>query len=1549
MEEPGAEIVGKTTTEDTADEDQSLPAALAEADLTLADETGEALDLASTDSAESLKAPDPYYKVGKTYYRFFESATGCDAYPGEKAAGTCFDGEPNPIQAAINYVPTSGLPTDRKIYVETGTYTGGAYFDATTTAILGQLNGLIGEYDSETESRPVINGDVVLWDNIGGFTLSGFTINGQFATYDGIGTLVVDDVGVTNSTGDGIYASHHDGNVEIKNTTASNNQQRGAYINNGDPGNKFSVTIKNSSFDENGLSYGNVNALEINTLGKVMMENVSASRNRGSGIRIASDFTGLTIKNAILISNDATPDDTDFGHGLYAQTGMKANITLDTIMAADQHDNVMVIRISTAGSVTGNSITSYHNAGMGMWVNNLSGTGSVKITEAKFIYNGNKGLMIQSNGPITLTSIQASNNTGNGLEISAQNTVTITSPKNKGFLFANQFSNNTGVGLSVTTVKNISITNVNADDNGGTGIYLSNYLGTGNVSLKKNLPTSLYSTFYNTAHRNGGDGLDIDSSGSVQVEYLNADENDLNGFSIDNDFAAKTPGIKVLYSETLKNAYFGMELESKGSIALTNISASENGTLQLRDGLSCKTVNGTSGGVTISSKNGYINTFNLNSRRGFDFNVLGNVSLKNVAAVENDSAAYIVNNLAASNRYVKISGGDFSNTLTDGGIEVYSKGNISLDAVYANDNDRDGAILHNAFGAGTVTVKNSAFNGNDTNYGLEVRSLKNITLYNVQAIGNNNYGVFLDNCTDTVSGCAGTGSISITSGKNTYNIFAMNGFVGAYLESKGNITLSNIIASENGSAGMTVFNTPDATSGNVTLSSGNKMRNSFDNNASHGLFISSFGNISVSNTDVFGNQINSAAFFTNSLAPTAKYVKVKDSTFLRNEQTGLKITSLGTITLQGVDASDNSVYEGSFDILGDGINDVLSSTYEHDAFEFTATAPGNAYNVTLNSLFFDAYLELRGPDGALIDSDDNSGGGTDAAFSGTVPAAGDYTIHVMSADGFGSGRYSLNLNSGSYNQYSFRGMEIDNSGGTAAVKVLYSNQMGYGVRAWNNSYDGVRIDSNGSVSITRADVMQNGLFGIWINNEDDSEGFVTLNTVNSTMNQQEGIYVTSRGNITLAKVTATGNRRDNANIVNNSASKERWVKVNSSIFSESLSQNGIWITSKGNVTLTNVEAQNPDGISGASIDNTYGSGSVTINGKLNTFNNNNSDGLYILSHGEISLTNVLASFNGSDGIYARNGYSGYDAKNIKLTATGSKFMNSLLYNGGEGFSFLSFGTVTINKAETVGNANGSHIEHSSAPDFKKITITNSVFNESFTLGLSINAYGPVYLTNIWAENNTTGGIVINSASAADQDVYLKALNVNDNGDHGLWVDSAGFIKADKSTFVGNGQSGAYLQNSSGTEAILVQNTIATHNQTDGLNINSNGALTIKSTISAENQGNGIYFDGNDSGEKVVLTNVQTVINYSNGIALYRVADVSISGSSSMANGSPSHNSNGLYIDSNGAGVVTVSKSSFLSNFNCGIRLLDVATFTSSNTTIFGNDIDGSGDGDYFGP
>jgi hypothetical protein len=1540
QEDPAAEDTG-------TDETAAVVEALAQADLSLAGADGETVSLASTQGEQATIAPDPYFKVGTQYYRWLPLTGNCAPWI---AQGDICNLSATPIQAAIDYIQMNGtIPTDRKIYVETGVYTETVEIDG-SLANLGTLNGLIGDYDPDTQTAPYVIGTLTIKNLSGGFTLQGFTVNGMIDFLDMAGNITLKDIYATGSNM-GIRINNAASAVTFDEVYANNNAGGGALINNSASGKPYNVTIKNSTFNENDNGFNNVYGLDIKTLGKVTIENVSASRNRGAGIYLDTDFSALTVKNAVLMSNDANPDSAIYGYGLYAVSNAKANIILDMVTANDSKENTNTIYLVTAGSVTVNNTVTHGNTGSGLTINNTTGSGPVRVTNSKFIINGRGGLQINSRGPVYLSSIDASQNGDGGTFISTQNTVTITSDKKLGYLGANDFSSNGTWGLYVSTSKAIAITNIIADNNSHVNIYLDNRSGTAGVTIKKTLPSTQYDTFYNSASGStSAHGLEIRSKGAVQVEYLIADDNANSGIAIMNDGSAQSPGIKVLYTEAHRNGEYGLDLASKGSVTFTNTSANHNGQSQSRDGARIYTLSGTSGGVTITGINGYTCTFNENSRRGLYLDVLGNVSFKNVEANLNTLSTYIANLSASSPRTVKLVNMSASGVTSSSGLEIYSTGTITLESFSAIGNKNYGAVLENHSGTGSISVKNSVFNDNESFSGLQAFSSRNIALNGIQALRNAVHGVYLDNCRFTGTGCSGSGSVTISSGKNTYNEFSYHADSGVYIISRGHVSLSNIIATHNGVRGVNINNSLDPlASGNVSISSAANMRNTISHNGNYGLLIESRGNIAVSNVDALANQYM-GAYLYNPFSPQIKTVRVKDSTFVRNEGTGLEIESTGLVTLQGVDGSHNSRYQNTVTLGGPGVSDVLSSEYEHDTHSFTVSSISTPYAITLNSLFFSPYLELRGPDGALIDSG-SGGGGTPAGMSGTLNTLGDYTIHVMSADGLGSGQYNLDLGGSGYILDAYRGVYITNASGSGGVKILYSSKMGYGLRAWNNTHDGLRIMSNGAVSVDRAEVMYNGYYGIDIRNTHATENPVTLS--NSTIEgmYEYGVNIDSRGNITLNKVSSLSNRRTGATLQNGTAAVNRWVKVSNSVFLHAMQTDNLGIFSKGHITLTNIEASNSQGTgtNGATISNAVsGGGNVTVSGKLNVFDNNAVNGLAINSYGDISLTNVMASNNGYGGISAYNGHVGLNKK-ITLTASGGKTMNTLHNNGDYNLTLSSRGMVSVNKTESIGSDFGAYIYNAAAADFRKISVSNSVFNASNHRGLQITANGAVQLTNVWASDNGDLGIDVNNTPAVGEDVIVTSTTVRDNGDDGLFIRSAGMVKIDRSTASGNNGHGFYVDNTSGTadEAVQVLNTTSALNGSSGITLYSDGALTLSNVNTISNLGHGIYFNGQNSGASVTLSNVYSAMNQQYGIDMTGVRNVTISGTTAATNGSSVTNGDGLRLSSNGSGVVTLSKSTFIGNYGNGVELINVATFTQSNTIIFANDVDGSGDPDLF--
>ena len=84
-----------------------------------------------------------------------------------------------------------------------------------------------------------------------------------------------------------------------------------------------------------------------------------------------------------------------------------------------------------------------------------------------------------------------------------------------------------------------------------------------------------------------------------------------------------------------------------------------------------------------------------------------------------------------------------------------------------------------------------------------------------------------------------------------------------------------------------------------------------------------------------------------------------------------------------------------------------------DVYTFNGTS-GQQVSITLDSADFDTYLYLLAPDGSLLESDDDGGGGTNSQIPSaggfvTLPANGAYTIYATSFSAEEVGAYSLSL------------------------------------------------------------------------------------------------------------------------------------------------------------------------------------------------------------------------------------------------------------------------------------------------------------------------------------------------------------------------------------------------------------------------------------------------------------------------------------------------------------------------------------------------------------
>ena len=115
----------------------------------------------------------------------------------------------------------------------------------------------------------------------------------------------------------------------------------------------------------------------------------------------------------------------------------------------------------------------------------------------------------------------------------------------------NNFNNNFKYGLDIFSLGAITVNNVNASNNGRTGVFLTNNFPTavGGVSVTNTPaygPNFNNNGYYNNSYNGEYDGLDIFSHGAITVMDVGASGNTGDGIDLDNsDNTTGTAGVTL--------------------------------------------------------------------------------------------------------------------------------------------------------------------------------------------------------------------------------------------------------------------------------------------------------------------------------------------------------------------------------------------------------------------------------------------------------------------------------------------------------------------------------------------------------------------------------------------------------------------------------------------------------------------------------------------------------------------------------------------------------------------------------------------------------------------------------------------------------------------------------------------------------------------------------------------------------------------------------------------------------------------------------------------
>jgi hypothetical protein len=354
-----------------------------------------------------------------------------------------------------------------------------------------------------------------------------------------------------------------------------------------------------------------------------------------------------------------------------------------------------------------------------------------------------------------------------------------------------------------------------------------------------------------------------------------------------------------------------------------------------------------------------------------------------------------------------------------------------LDA--SNDGKSIPLILSNA-----ILTENSAL-------GAFLNSKGTITLNGINASYNGSNGLYLANYDP-----GATGNI-IMLGTLGLNLVNNNG-LGVFIQSSHNIFLSLIQATDNLGSG--IFIIGNGLSSNVNLTSVES-----SNNLGKGIDILTTGSVTINKTIASKNS-DTGLVIANTTATTAKNVLVSNSTFNNNaalSSSGLYITSVGLISLNNVNANENS----QFGAYLDNSNITLSTQIPQ--------------GVSVNKSTFNNSIDSNGL---------------------TINSLRKITLSNINASGNG-----------------LNGIEANNSGSTVFSSIVVT-----GVNhLLDNFKEGISLYSGGTVIVSGVTAIRNESNYIISNNS------VILTNSQFSNNRWSGVSITSHGNMIISGVTAIGN------------------------------------------------------------------------------------------------------------------------------------------------------------------------------------------------------------------------------------------------------------------------------------------------------------------------------------------------------------------------------------------------------------------------------------------
>ena len=779
----------------------------------------------------------------------------------------------------------------------------------------------------------------------GGFQRNEFGIDIDLAadvTLDGVETLdnTVGIVGVRLSSfkdtnGDnhgnldgGIHLTDITGNVELVNTTATDNNANGdnqgsgveAIANNNASSIGGNLIVRGGMYADSTPQDGNFDqnfGLFVTQLGGNLTVTAGPGGPMTGKGHVGGAAIALTEPSGEIAVSDAVFEDNLFG--LFVDDVFH-EVSATNVVAARNEDSAISVTTGVDVTIDGGQFTengvavSLTQVGVVTTRNNpqvlqslnaglkVNGSHQVRLNSGAFseTTDGN-GILLERTGNIELTGVTADKNQANGLLVVPDPASPPTLDVQGG-----SFSNNggncaapCGVGFSASGTLGVQLTGLSANENLSHGIDLVN--PSGNVVISGGV------------FNNSQNGSGIRLSGAANVAISNgatADGNAMHGL-VANPNTAGAATIAVDSGSFSGNTLNGIFTEGYQTVNLgANVNASGNqghGASVLPDQTN----------TTAMVVNGGI--YSTNQQHGISVVGVEDLSLSGTSANGNTGSGLGATSLGQDT--LNISGGTFDGNGGAAGIDTSGYTSVSLTGgVQANGNAANGAwISSQPQGPGQVLINGATFNGTTGGEGLLLQGTIQVNGQNITANGNSTEGIRV--------APNGEGDATVILANSS---FSGNG-TGILLQDTTVATLTGLTVDSNSGSGLQI---PLAGGGvNLGISGG-----SYSNNqAGDGIQLERPSQLTVDNIVASGNSVTGLVVLPNGSA--AGDIAISNSQFSGNlGDDGIHLISVGAIGLDNVTATENQRNGLSVGDAGDiGINGGAFSANQTDGIVLAAS------------------------------------------------------------------------------------------------------------------------------------------------------------------------------------------------------------------------------------------------------------------------------------------------------------------------------------------------------------------------------------------------------------------------------------------------------------------------------------------------------------------------------------------------------------------------------------------------------------------------------------